>query len=42
MTSQTVGNFEEERVPAEIATAYREAEARGLPSGWTCSIDVSY
>jgi hypothetical protein len=25
----------------EIETAYSEARARGLPEGWTCSIDVS-
>jgi hypothetical protein len=24
----------------EIETAYSEARARGLPDGWTCSIDV--
>ena len=25
----------------EIAAAYRDAKARGLPDGWTCTIDVS-
>jgi hypothetical protein len=40
MNSQTVGNYDEDIIPPEIAAAYREAEARGLPSGWTCSIDV--
>jgi hypothetical protein len=25
----------------QIVTAYREAKARGLPDGWTCTIDVS-
>lgn len=30
---------EEEALP-EIETAYSEARARGLPDGWTCSIDV--
>lgn len=24
-----------------IAAAYKEAKARGLPDGWTCTIDVS-
>jgi len=24
-----------------IEAAYKEAKARGLPDGWTCSIDVS-
>jgi hypothetical protein len=27
-------------LPPEIINAYREAKARGLPDGWTCSIDV--
>jgi len=27
--------------PKEISAAYREAKARGLPDGWTCTIDVS-
>lgn len=26
----------------EIEMAYSEARARGLPDGWTCSIDVSH
>ena len=30
---------DEEALP-EIETAYSEARARGLPDGWTCSIDV--
>ena len=29
-----------EEAPPEIETAYSEARARGLPDGWTCSIDV--
>jgi hypothetical protein len=29
----------EEKSP-EIAAAYREAKTRGLPDGWTCTIDV--
>lgn len=41
MSFQAVGSFDEDKVPPEIAAAYREAEARGLPPGWTCSIDVS-
>jgi hypothetical protein len=40
MQNQVVGNFSEDDVSPEIASAYREAEARGLPRGWTCSIDV--
>ena len=24
-----------------IEAAYKEAKARGLPDGWTCTIDVS-
>jgi hypothetical protein len=27
-------------LPPEIAAAFREAKARGLPDGWTCQIDV--
>lgn len=26
--------------PPEIAAAYKEAKSRGLPDGWTCTIDV--
>jgi hypothetical protein len=26
---------------ASIQAAYADARARGLPEGWTCSIDVS-
>lgn len=32
---------DESNLPSEIIRAYREAKARGLPDGWTCSIDVS-
>ena len=27
-------------LPPEIQAAYRDAKARGLPDGWTCTIDV--
>jgi hypothetical protein len=27
-------------LPPEIQAAYRDARARGLPPGWTCTIDV--
>jgi hypothetical protein len=42
MNNQAVGNYDEDSIPPEIVAAYREAEARGLPSGWTCSIDVRH
>jgi len=32
---------DETDIPPEIAAAYKEAKSRGLPDGWTCSIDVS-
>jgi hypothetical protein len=31
----------DKEIPPEIAGAYREAKARGLPDGWSCTIDVS-
>ena len=31
-----------EELRPEISAAYREAKARGLPDGWTCTIDVSF
>lgn len=40
MNCHTVGNYDEDTLPPEIVAAYREAEARGLPLGWTCTIDV--
>lgn len=27
-------------LPPEIIAAYKEAKSRGLPDGWTCTIDV--
>lgn len=32
---------DDDDMPPEIAAAYKEAKSRGLPDGWTCSIDVS-
>jgi hypothetical protein len=29
----------DKEIPPEIAGAYREAKARGLPDGWSCTID---
>jgi hypothetical protein len=34
-------NADSPNLPPEIAVAFREAKARGLPDGWTCQIDVS-
>ena len=39
-TTSTMSEYESS-IPPEIMHAYREAKARGLPDGWTCSIDVS-
>jgi hypothetical protein len=35
-------DYDEDQIDAlpEIESAYSEARARGLPDGWTCSIDV--
>ena len=41
--SVAVGRSWEEHspdLPPEIQAAYRDARARGLPPGWTCTIDV--
>jgi hypothetical protein len=39
MSSADDGQSQE--TPPEIEAAYKEARERGLPEGWTCSIDVS-
>ena len=32
--------MEDDDEKPEVLMAYREGKARGLPDGWTCSIDV--
>jgi hypothetical protein len=40
MENQDIENFKDVDISPEVASAYREAEARGLPTGWICTIDV--
>jgi hypothetical protein len=40
-TIMSSDNDQPQANPPEIDAAYKEARERGLPEGWTCSIDVS-
>jgi hypothetical protein len=39
-SSSYTKDFSYQNLPPEIVAAYKEAKARGLPDGWTCTIDV--